>query len=240
MTTLLQSHFLFNQRKFDWEPKEFPPIEQVNEVGKPRVYKTPDGKTYESVSSFLGRHADNTWLKAWREAKGDEEADRISKNATDRGTSLHKCMEDYLANSNDIPEIASRSKLFRQLKPSIDMRVGLVYAQECRVYSNRLMKAGTLDLLAQWKAKNSVIDWKTSTRIKKEKDAHGYLLQGTLYSIMVQELSGFVADQIVIVIATEASTKPTIIVKNRKPYVEEIMDLIRKDRGALTVTNKLF
>lgn len=238
--SLLQSHFLFNQRKFDWEPKVFPSIEQVNEVGKPRVYKTPDGKAYESVSTFLGRHSDTTWIKAWRETIGDEKADLISKKATDRGTSLHKCMEDYLVNSDDIPEISRRSHLFRQLKPSVDMQVGIVYAQECRVFSDRLKKAGTLDLLAQWKKKNSVIDWKTSTRIKNEKDAHGYLLQGTMYSIMVQELSGFVADQIVIVIATEASTKPTIIVKQRKPYVEEIMDLIRKDRGTLMTTGKLF
>lgn len=233
----LQSSFLFNQRVFEWEEKVFPEILQVNEPGKPRVYRTPDGKTYESVSNFLGRHSDSTWVKEWREKVGDKKADAVSKRATDRGTLLHSHLESYIQNKDP----KERSPLFGQLKPSIDMRLGKVYAQECRVFSNKLKIAGTLDLLAQWYQKDSVLDWKSSTRVKTEKDAHGYLLQGTLYSIMVQELTGFIADQIVVVIATEASNKPTIIVKNRKKYVEEIMDLIRKDRGVVkTETTRLF
>ena len=234
--TSLQSSFLFSQRKFEWQPVLFPEIDQVNEVGKPRVYRTPDGKTFESVSNFLRRHSNTKWVEEWRAKVGDAKADEVSKKATDRGTLLHAHLEAYIQNKDP----KERSVLFPQLKTLIDMNVGVIYAQECKVYSERLKIAGTLDLFAQWKKKASIIDWKSSTRVKKEEDAHGYLLQGTLYSVMVQELTGIVADQIVVVIANEKSPKPTIIVKNRKKYFEEIMDLVRKDRGIATKTKTLF
>ena len=54
-----------------------------------RTYYTPDG-AYPSITTILGKTADNTWLQKWIERVGEEEAARVSKEATDRGTLVHE------------------------------------------------------------------------------------------------------------------------------------------------------
>ena len=60
-----------------------------------RTYMTPDGD-FPSMTTILGKTSDNqVWLQKWRERVGEEEADRISKEATDRGTLVHEYAEKY-------------------------------------------------------------------------------------------------------------------------------------------------
>ena len=66
-----------------------------------RTYMTPDGD-FPSMTTILGKTSDNqVWLQKWRERVGEEEADRISKEATDRGTLVHEYAEKYF-NGEDI------------------------------------------------------------------------------------------------------------------------------------------
>ena len=60
-----------------------------------RTYFTPDGD-FPSITTLLGKTSDNqVWLQKWRERVGEEEANRISKEATDRGTLIHEYAEKY-------------------------------------------------------------------------------------------------------------------------------------------------
>ena len=64
-----------------------------------RTYSTPDGKSYPSVTtvlSILNEHI----IKAWRERVGEEEANRISGVAANRGTRVHSIVEKYLNNED--------------------------------------------------------------------------------------------------------------------------------------------
>ena len=53
-----------------------------------RTYNTPNGKSYPSVTtvlSILNEHI----IQAWRDRVGEEEANRISSKASNRGTRVH-------------------------------------------------------------------------------------------------------------------------------------------------------
>ena len=66
-----------------------------------RLYSTPDGAfpSVTTVLSILNEEA----IAAWRARVGEEEANRISGRASNRGTKVHSIIEDYL-NGKDTSE----------------------------------------------------------------------------------------------------------------------------------------
>ena len=65
-----------------------------------RYYVTPSGKKYPSVTTVSG-FSTAKQIKQWRERVGAEKANRISTQASVRGTAVHKLCEDYLNNVED-------------------------------------------------------------------------------------------------------------------------------------------
>ena len=49
----------------------------------------------------MGKTANNVWLQKWKEKVGEEEAARVSKEATDRGTAEDEFAEQFF-NGDDI------------------------------------------------------------------------------------------------------------------------------------------
>ena len=62
-----------------------------------RVYKVPGGKLYPSITTVLSSYNKKAIME-WRKRVGDEEANRISRMASGRGTKLHNTIEKYLLN----------------------------------------------------------------------------------------------------------------------------------------------
>ena len=95
-------------KTFEHEPYTFPSIKQVNQrVG--RIYRVLDGdhagKEYPSITRVLGARP-KPQLAAWRKRVGRTEANRITKESTVRGTSLHVLAESYINNEVDQVEDA--------------------------------------------------------------------------------------------------------------------------------------
>ena len=62
-----------------------------------RLYQCPNGDwvpSITSVTSFYNRHI----FAEWRARIGEEEANRITKKATARGTDFHEAAQGYLEN----------------------------------------------------------------------------------------------------------------------------------------------
>jgi genome maintenance exonuclease 1 len=193
-----------------------------------RLYNTPEGKKYKSITTVLS-HYNKQGIYEWRQAVGEEQANKISKKASNRGTKVHKICEDYL--NNEIPELKMQmlmpdlKELFFKIKPIIDDNVGKVYAQEQALYSDKLRIAGRVDLIAEWNGKLSVIDFKTSTKQKSEEDIQNYFMQCTAYALMFAERTGMWIDDIVVLIATEEGDALLFerqIDAYRKPLMEYI------------------
>lgn len=195
------------------------------EIDGIRHYQTPVG-TFKSVTTILGEKLDKSGLLAWKERVGEEEAAKVSGIASRRGTAIHNLAESYLMNDPNWKKGAMPVNLdtFSRIRPILDANVGSVYGIEIPLYSAKLKAAGTCDLLAGFQGVNSVIDFKTSKRVKKEEDIEGYFLQATVYSIMAEELTNLKFPQIVIIMSVD-DDESLVFVKDRNQYVDRVLEV---------------
>ena len=193
-----------------------------------------EGNAYPSVTTVIGEKKKKSIVE-WRRKVGDEEANKISKRATTRGNKCHKLAEDYLSNKpldryrDDVLSLG----LFHQIRPYID-RINNIHALEESLYSHTLRLAGRVDCIAEYDEELAIIDFKTSTKFKREEWIQDYFSQETAYAIMFQELTGLKVKQLVTIIATEQGT-PQIFVKNNilefVPKLKEYIDYYKEIHG---------
>ena len=193
-----------------------------------RVYYTPSGKAYPSVTTVLGSLSKDA-IDAWRKRVGEEEANKVSGRASRRGEALHLACEKYLLNEmsdfkirNMMPNI---KQLFMQLRPELDKNIGRIYAIEQPLYSDKLRIAGRVDTIADWDNRLSIIDYKSSTREKLEENILGYFLQCTAYAEMFEELTKKRIENIVVAIAVEEGN-PQIFVRQKYMYRTQLLQLL--------------
>ena len=62
-----------------------------------RRYLTSSGNAYPSVTTVLGVLSRES-IAQWRAKVGEEEADKVSRRATTRGTAVHSIIEKYMNN----------------------------------------------------------------------------------------------------------------------------------------------
>ena len=206
------------------EPIQLPKLKRKNEGGH-RVYYDEDKNRYHSVTTVVGS-IDQKGLDEWREKVGKDVADHVAMKSAITGTKLHKIVESYLANEESEEENIFAKAHFNNIEPllaNIDQINGL----ETKLCSKRLGLAGTVDCIAQYKGVDSIIDFKTSSKKKKDEWIKKYFLQTTAYSIMWEELTGIKVTQIVILITGEDGSREEYI-RNRDDYVEELEEVIAK------------
>ena len=181
---------------------EIPKIKQVN-INGIRHYDTPDG-TLISITSLLKSFTPQGILD-WREAVGEEVANAVMVAATDRGSKVHKIIENCLSNkpetdlAGNYGELATR--LFGQMVPALD-KIDRIRALEQGLYSTRFGVAGRADCVAEYDKELTMIDFKTSTR-KRDEINETYLVQATFYSLAWEERTGEKVNQIAILTTTE-------------------------------------
>lgn len=197
-----------------------------------RYYTTPNGKRLPSVTTVVGAMKKEAILE-WRKRVGEVEANRVSKLATGRGNRVHDLAERYLKNERIdwAREMPDAVEMFRTLIPSMQ-RIDNIHYIEQALWSERIGLAGRVDLIAEWDGVLSVIDFKTSKKIKKSEDIQDYFAQCTAYSGMYEEHVGVSIDQIVIVMAVE-NEKPLIFVEKVENHINNLLehiDFYRKSR----------
>ena len=193
---------------------DFPKLLQENVDGT-RCYVTPTGEKYPSVTTVLADYKKQE-LMEWRARVGEAKANEISRKATTRGTSVHKALEMYLKNEavpirEMLPNV--KSLFFRMMK-EIEQKVNNIHCLEDKLFSHELKLAGTVDCIAEHNGILSVIDFKTSIRLKKKEQIGNYFMQAAAYRTMFHEMTGLLAKQVVILIGVDtANFCQTLIVK---------------------------
>lgn len=198
-------------------------IQRIQRVETPegRLYETPSGKRYPSVTSvtgLLGKEA----IIAWRKRVGEEEANRISTKAANRGTRIHSLCESYLNNEHVEPDIFD-AETWSTFKPVLS-RVNNIHCLETPLYSDHLQVAGTVDCIAEFDGKLSVVDFKTSKRIKHRDDIHGYFMQCAAYAVAFEERTGIPVPKLVILMAVDDES-PLIFEEKRNTWINKFIDL---------------
>lgn len=165
----------------------------------------------------------------WRKRVGEEEANRISGRAKSRGTAVHSLCESYLRNEKVEPGPFDLDT-FRSLQPLLD-RIDNIHCLETQLYSNYLQVAGTVDCIAEFDGKTSVIDFKTSTRVKSRDDIHGYFMQTSAYAVMFEELTKIPVGRLVILMSVD-NEDPLVFVEKRDDWIDQFIK-IREDYSKL-------
>lgn len=193
-----------------------------------RKYQTPSGKSYPSVTTVVGMLG-KAEIMEWRKRVGEEEANRISTRAAKRGTSVHSLCESYLLNEEVKPGLFDL-ELFNSIKPLLN-DINNIHCLETKLYSDYLQVAGTVDCIAEFRGRMSVIDFKTSRRIKTREDIHGYFLQTSAYAVMFEELTGIAVDRLVIIMGVD-DDQPLLFIEKRDDWISQFIQL-REDYSKL-------
>jgi len=193
---------------------------QITEAG--RLYKTPDGNFYPSVTTFLG-HFTSKSIEGWKKAVGEKEAKRVGHHAITRGNAVHNTAERYINNEVDylvectMPHVR---QMWQSLSAILDKSVDNVILQECPLYSDNLLLAGRVDLIAEFDGVLSIVDFKTSSRVKSRDEITSYFLQECAYALMFEERTGIVIDQLVTLMVVEGTNQSIVFIEDKKDWID--------------------
>ena len=185
----------------------FPDLE-VSNVNGMRFYEAPNGLKYPSITTVLGKQpGKQKGLHEWRKRVGAQQAAIISGKAARRGTAFHWCVEDYLKNQEINGEHKEKNFLayhmFMESKKYLDDNIDQVVLQEQAMYSDIFKVAGRCDMIGVWNNELAVVDFKTTTTMKKREWLEDYFIQCSAYASMYEEHTGEAIDQVVIFMVAE-------------------------------------
>ena len=206
-------------------------LKRVTENGK-RFYETPDGNKYPSITTVLS-HFSAKGIAEWRRRVGAEVANKITTQAARSGTSVHQMAEDHLNNLEWKTEktMPFDIETFLKIKPVLDNRVDNIYAQEKPMYSDHLGLAGTVDCVADFDGKLSVIDFKTS-RQPMVGDKYGklekYFRQAAGYAVMFEERYKMPINSLVIIAAIADKDEPEVFISKRDAHIGDLINMVEE------------
>ena len=197
-------------------------------VNGSRLYETPDGSFYPSVTTITGQ-MNKKAIQEWRARVGEKVANKITTQASARGTSIHKLCEHYiLGTMDDVKIMPSNKEMFTSMANHLAETVGKVYAVEGFLYSDFLRSAGQVDMIAEYNGVLSVVDFKTSKKKKNPDWIENYFVQEAAYSFMFEERTKLQVGQLVTVIGVDGEDEPQVFIKNtkeRNQYLLKFLEL---------------
>ena len=213
----------FNHIDLDLQPLEREHIDGV------RYYKIPDEDELVKMVSITSvtSHFNKEIFINWRKRVGNEEADRVTKAATGRGTDMHTLTEHYLKNE-ELPEVRPISDfLFKIAKGKLN-KIDNIYALEGPLYSKELGIAGTVDCIAEYDGELAIIDFKTSKKPKPRDWIEHYFVQCMAYGCMLYEMKGISIKKLVIIMACENGECVIYEERDKAKYIKLLGKYINK------------
>jgi len=213
-------------RLLEFDDLERISLDTIQEDGK-RFYVDGQGQKYPSVTtvtSLLTREH----IQLWRKRIGEDKADAISNRAARRGTAFHQLVEDYLRREKEFIEFDDiiQEGMFKGIRPVLDSIVPL--ALEAPLYSVNLKMAGRVDCVGLFEDVLSIIDFKTSSKMKTDDQVTPWMIQMTAYAIMVEELTGIEVPEVNALVAVEGQAGFQLFSGDPQNYVEQLWDLRKR------------
>jgi genome maintenance exonuclease 1 len=206
---------------------DIPKLERKTSADSSRVYETPSGRAYPSITTITGQYNKQAILD-WRKRVGDAEANRISTTAANRGTRIHTLCESYLNNEHVEPNLFD-TETFKAIKPYLN-NIQDIHCLETPLYSDHLEVAGTVDCIAKYNGKMSVIDFKTSKRKKSRDEISNYFMQCSAYAVAFEERTAIPVGSIVIIMAVD-DDDTIIFEEKRDDWINDFIDLRKTYRS---------
>ena len=201
---------------------------EAKHTGDIRLYNLPNGEWVPSITSVTSFYNREIFAK-WRKKVGIEEANRITKRATSRGTDFHEAVEVYMKNDEiDWDKFKPLTKfMFAHARPYLD-KINNIHAIERTLYSEYLGLAGRVDCIAEYEGELAIIDFKTSEAPKREQYLYDYFVQECGYACMLQEVYGLSVKKLVTIVACENGDTQVKVVPPKKEYLIKLQEYIRE------------
>jgi genome maintenance exonuclease 1 len=194
-----------------------------------RYYSVPDEDQLLKLVSITSvtSHFNKEIFVKWRKKVGTEEADRITKAATSRGTDLHTLVENYLYN-RDLPPVQPISDFLFKIAKSNLNRIDNIYCLEGALYSKQLGVAGTTDCIAEFDGELAIIDFKTSKKPKPRDWIENYFVQAMFYGMALYEMTDIKVKKLVIIMACENGECVVYEERDLNKYMKLVVEYIKK------------
>ena len=187
---------------------EYKKLERID-TSSGRVYETPAGAHVPSVTTILDHTKDKTKLKEWADRIGQDEANRRKEQAAYVGTNMHATLEsiltgdamrfgtDWLALKGHLMAFTLAHKHFGVITE--------IHGSEVSVHL-RDVYAGTTDLVATYRGKLAIVDFKQSVKPKRHEFITDYFHQLAAYAIAHDNMHGTNIDFGVVLVAVQDGT----------------------------------
>ena len=171
---------------------------------------TIDGsqKKLPSVTTVLGQtqpKEKQESLERWRNRVGLREAQKITRDAAIRGSAMHKYLEDLIRGqkSLDLTPLGIEATKMAEIIVERGLNdCSEIYGIEATLYYPNLY-AGSVDLVAKYKDKVSIIDFKQTNKPKQREWIGDYFLQMAAYGMAHDAVYGTSIEQGVIMMCSK-------------------------------------
>ena len=171
---------------------------------------TIDGsqKKLPSVTTILGQtqpKEKQESLERWRNRVGSREAQKITRDAAIRGTAMHEYLEDLIRGqrSLDLTPLGVEATKMAEIIVERGLNdCSEIYGIEATLYYPNLY-AGSVDLVAKYKDKVSIIDFKQTNKPKQREWIGDYFLQMAAYGMAHDAVYGTTIEQGVIMMCSK-------------------------------------
>jgi len=194
-----------------------------------RYYFVPEENELLKLVSITSvtSHKNRQFFADWRKKIGAEKADKITRQATSRGTDMHLLTEHHLKNE-ELPKVQPLSEFLFKIAQSDLNRINNIHALEGSMYSKVLGIAGTVDCIAEFDGELAIIDFKTSKKPKPVEWIEHYFVQCMAYGCMLYELTGLQVKKLVIIMACENGECVVYEEYDKTKYIKLLMEYTRE------------
>ena len=182
---------MYNPNKYKYEA-----IKRID-TPEGRRYATPDGEKLPSVTTILDATKSEESKKAlneWRKRMGAQKAQAITTEAANRGTRMHKFLEDYIktgviTESGSNPYSIQSHKMAKTIISEGLSNCTEYWGTEVPLYFPKIY-AGTTDLVGVHDGDEAIMDHKQTNKPKKREWIDDYFVQLSAYANAHNEVHG--------------------------------------------------
>ena len=190
------------------EKYKYPSSTRANIEGLRHYTITGEQQKLPSVTAVLGAtqpKEKQESLERWRKRVGLREAQKITRDAAIRGTAMHKYLEDLIRGqrSLDLTPLGIEATKMAEIIVERGLNdCSEIYGIEATLYYPNLY-AGSVDLVAKYKDKVSIIDFKQTNKPKQREWIGDYFLQMAAYGMAHDAVYGTTIEQGVIMMCSK-------------------------------------